>query len=281
MNNRAFTMSLLMAAVAVFFVYSYVEGVREEYDRRYGAKVVVVKAKADIKEQESLNETMLKFEVVPDEFLEPGAVKFNEATTEEERKKGIKPLIGAVALVPIRANEQITFNKITEPGMRTGLSPQVAPGRRAVAVPVTEISGVGKLLKPGDRVDLIAVIDAGAGKENRLARTLFQDLVVLSVGQFVTNNVPRVVDVDSYSGRERVRSLATDTSYGTVTLEVEPQQAQALALLATSSEHQIILALRNNDDTAPSGTEATTLQEILGSDAGRVPQRLPAGGLRR
>lgn len=280
MNNRAVSLSLFMALVAVFFVYSYVEGMREEYDRKYGGKVVVVKAKQDIKEQETLNETMVKFEVVPEVFLEPGAVKFDEKTSEDDRRKGVKQLAGAVAIVPIRQNEQITFNKITEPGLRTGLSPQVAPGRRAVAVPVTEISGVAKLLKPGDRVDLIAVIDPGKGKENRVAKTLFQDLVVLSVGQFVTNNVPRAVDYDAYTGKERIRPLSTDTSYGTVTLEVEPQQAQALALLVSSSENQIVMTLRNNDDTAPTQTEATSLSDLLGADVYRIQQRNPAGGMR-
>ena len=33
---------------------------------------------------------------------------------------------------------------------------------------VTEITGIAKLIKPGDRVDVIAVFDAGGGKENKI-----------------------------------------------------------------------------------------------------------------
>lgn len=276
MNNKALTLSLVMAVIAVFFVQSYVSSIEEEAQRKFGTEVLVIKAKTDIKEQQTLNETMLELSTIPKRFLEPAAISFEKREPDEESTKSLKGLSGTVALVPIRKGEQITFNKLTEPSVRTGLAPQIAPGRRAISVPVNDVSGVSKLVKPGDRVDLIAIVDLGGGKENKIAKTILQDVVVLAVGQNVTNNTARLVELDPASGREKVKSLTTDTSYGSVTIEVEPSQAQMIALVAANSENTMVLSLRNNDDTDHMGVGATTLTDVLGADAARM-QRLPAG----
>ena len=277
MNNKALTLSLVMAVVAVIFVQSYVSSIEEQAKKKFGTEVIVVKAKRDIKDMETVNESMLELSRVPQSFLDPAAVYFqNKEEDNKEVTRGMRSLTGMVAMVPIKKGEQITLNKLSEPNIRTGLAPQVAPGRRAFTVPVTETSGVGKLVKPGDRVDLIAVIDAGAGKDAKLVKTVLQDVVVLAVGRSVTNNVPRVIEADTVTGKDRVRSLAEDFSFGSVTVEVEPGQAQSLALLLSSNDNALMLSLRNNDDSDRMNLPAATLRDVLGPDAG-VLQRGLAG----
>ncbi|MEK6578835.1 MAG: Flp pilus assembly protein CpaB [Bdellovibrionota bacterium] len=280
MNNKALTMSLAMAVFAVFMVSSYVTSIEDEAKKKFGTEIPVVVAKRDIKEAETINETMVEIRNFPARFLEPAAIRLTAAAEDDsERSKGItqtvKSLSGTVAVVPIKKGEQITYNKIIEPGVRTGLAPQVTPGRRAVSVPVNDITGVSRLVKPGDRVDLIAILDVGGGKENKIAKTVMQDVVVLAVGKNVTNNVARIADQDS-AGREKFRSLAEDTSFGSVTLEVEPAQAQALALVIGNGDAAISLSLRNNDDTERNGIPAITYGDVLGADSVRV--RRPASG---
>ena len=51
MNSRALTMSLVMAVVAVIFVQSYVSSLEESYNKQFGTKVLVLKAKRDILEK--------------------------------------------------------------------------------------------------------------------------------------------------------------------------------------------------------------------------------------
>ena len=166
MNNKAFTLSLAMAILAVFFVQSYVQSIEDETKKRFGTEVLVLVAKRDIKEMETLNETVWEFQSKPKKFIEPSAVYFEgKKEADEKVNSSLRSLVGSVAVVPIKKNEQITFNKLVEPSIRTGLSPQVTPGRRAIAIPVNETSGVAKLVKPGDRVDLVAVVDLGGGKE--------------------------------------------------------------------------------------------------------------------
>lgn len=255
MNNKAFTMSLAMALAAVMMIYSYIDSREKEWAKRYGDEVPVVIAKRDIGELESIKESMLEVRNVPKDYRMPGY------TTDK------KDVVGFIALVPIRKGEQFTNNKIGGLGMRTGLSRQVAPGKRAVSLSVSEISGVSKLIKPGDRVDLIVTMDppGATGKGSQISRTVLQDVPVLAVGKFVTSHVPRRVERDE-SGREIVKNLQENDTYSTITLEVDPPNAQLLAYINGVGGAQITLSLRNNDDTERVILTSTTARDLLGAD---------------
>jgi len=201
MNNKALTLSLVMAVMAVFFVQSYVTSIEDEAKKKFGTEVLVVSAKADVAEMETIDETMLELKPIPQRFLEPGAVAYSPRQDQNVVISEMKELAGSVAVVPIRKGEQITLNKITEPSLRTGLSPQVTPGRRAMAIPIDESSGVSKLIKPGDRVDVVAIFTSQTKQRTDplgavLSKTILQDVGVLSVGKNVTNNIARTLEQD-------------------------------------------------------------------------------------
>ncbi len=272
MNNKALTLSLIMALLAVFFVNSYVTSVEEDQKKRFGTEVLVLRAKQNIKEMDTIDDTMLDTVLVPITFKEPGAVSWDTKEATKEVAVDRKALVGSVAIVSIKKGEQITFNKISEPGIRTGLAPQVTPGRRAISIPVNENTSVSKLVKPGDRVDIMAMIDVGGGKDNRMVKTVLQDIVVLATGRNVANNSPRTIERDAFGGKDKIKSLTEDTSFGAVTLEVSPEQAQTLLML--QADGPLTLSLRNNDDNDHPAIGATFYLDILGSDAGKL--RLPA-----
>jgi len=279
MNNKALSMSLIMAALAVLFVSEYVSTIEEEARKKFGAEILVVKAKKDIKEMETINETHFETKKIPKRFLEPAAISFEKQDeNDKEIQKSLKDLAGNIAIVPIKKGEQITFNKITEPSMRTGLAPQITPGKRAVAVAVNEITGLSKLVKPGDRVDVIATFQVTEDKRSLISKTVLQDVVVLSAGRNITNNIARLVEMDAMGGKEKFRNLNEFADFGSVTLEVEPAQAQLLSFLK-ATDAALILSLRNNDDNERQNYQATGMLDILGQDAGKVPLgRGPAGG---
>ncbi|MEK6705151.1 MAG: Flp pilus assembly protein CpaB, partial [Bdellovibrionota bacterium] len=74
MNNRVLTLSLVMALIAVYFVYSFVTGIEEEAKKKFGTEVLVVTAKKDIKEMDTIKETLLELKEVPKRYIEPAAV---------------------------------------------------------------------------------------------------------------------------------------------------------------------------------------------------------------
>ena len=284
MNSRALFISIIASALAVFFVQSYVSSIEEENDKKFGSQLLVMVAKEDIKEMQTLTEKVLEYKPIPKKFLEPAAVYVDPRESDEQtRKKDLKKYAGVIAVVPVKKGEQITINKISEPSIRTGLSPQIAPGRRAMTIGVNDLTGLSKLVKPGDRVDVVAVIDTGQGKFGRFARTILQDVIVLAAGKNVTNNPARTVETDPFTGKEKVRPLSEDMSFNTVTIEVDANQAQMVAFIQSYSDNMLFLSLRNNDDNDRANLSSIMLREFLPPEvagqlgAGGANGRTPAG----
>ncbi|MGE4107013.1 MAG: Flp pilus assembly protein CpaB [Bacteriovoracia bacterium] len=279
MNNRAIVLSIFMAGLAVFFMQTYVSSIENEAEKKFGTQVLVVVAAKDIREMDTITENMLEMKSVPKQFLEPASVWFNQKVKDDDSlPKDMRALSGSVAIVPIKKGEQLTYNKLTEPSIRTGLAPQVTPGRRAVTIPVNEVTGVGKLVKPGDRVDLIAVMEVGVGLGAvKVAKTVLQDVGVLAVGRNVTNNVARVLEDSMGDNKMSLKSLTRFDGFASVTVEVEPGDAQKLALIAADNKNTIALSLRNNDDNDRVSAPGLSMQDVLG-DAARLPAN---NGLRR
>ena len=281
MDSKAMLLSIVMAGFAVFFVVSSVSSIEEQAIHRFGPDVTVMVAKEDIREMDTIVETMLEPRIVPGNFVEPSAIRFSGKVNEgsEVFQESVKRLLGNVAVVPIKKGEQIAMNKISETSLRTGLAPQITPGKRAISIGIDEVSSVAKLLKPGDRVDVITVIDAGGAqgsRENKVAKTVLQDVVILAVGRNITNNLARRVDMDSQSGKSRVRSLTEYDGYSSVTVEVDPAQAQLLAAIMAGSGTRVLLTLRNNDDTDRTSVGYSRAQDALSE--GRLPAASPSAG---
>ncbi len=284
MNSKAMGLSLFFAGIAVYFVMSSVSTIEDEARMKFGNEVTVLIAKEDIKEMDTITESVIETKNVPSNFVQPSAVNFQEnldRRPEDEKARafrdGLRDVVGNVAMVPIKKGEQITLNKITIPSLRTGLSPQITPGKRAFTVPVDEVSSVGKLIKPGDRIDLIASVEMSQnGQANsRVAKTILQDVVVLAVGRNVTNNIPRKIDFDG-GAKPRVRSLTEYDGYSSITIEVDPQSTVMLSSLISVSSTRIFFSLRNNDDS-----DRQNLPLMRPLDALNVPndgQRFPATG---
>jgi pilus assembly protein CpaB len=273
---------VIMAGFAVFFVLTSVQSIEDSAKTRFGTEITVLVAREDIKEMETLVESMVEPKVVPTNFVEPSAIRFNKKVKEDEAdfQEEVKKLIGNVALVSIKKGEQLAWNKITEASIKTGLAPQVAPGKRAMSVLVDEISSVSKLLKPGDRVDLISVIDVGSsagGRENKIAKTLLQDVVILAVGRNVTNNLARKVDFDPQNGKTRVKSLVDFDGYSSITIEVDPNQAQLLAAIMAGNGNRLMFTLRNNDDVDRTALAPARATDAL-NEGVRLPASTPTGG---
>lgn len=256
MNSRAFTTSLILAAVAVLMIYSYISSRESELVSEYGNMTPVVVAREDIKELEIIDDRKVRLENIPAKFQMPGHFK------------RVEDLYNTIAAVPIKKGEQITVPRVTYPGAQSGLSRQISIGKRALAIPVTEGQAVAKLLKPGDRVDILALVDYAAGKKEKLkVKTVLQDVLVLSTGLFVTNSVP-VVNVRGAGGDGdgRQMKLNSYTNYNSVTLELTPFEVQKMVYLV-SAGNGIYLSLRNNDDKTIERISATRLYDVLGEDA--------------
>lgn len=255
MNSRALTLAIAIAAFAMMMVYTYIEDQKSAMIKEYGIQSSVVVAKNDIQELDLIDDSKVEVKTVPANFLAPGHFKT------------IKELENTIATVPIIKGEQITKPRVTYPGIKTGLSRQVSVGKRAVAINITEKDAVGRLIKPGDRVDVLAAIDIsqGARKDLQKTRTFLQDVLVLSTGMSMTNSIPMYgVETPKVI---RTMNLNTYTTYNTITLELDPYDVQKLAFMQTYGSGTLSLSLRNNSDKEPVRLRATQIYDVLGDDA--------------
>lgn len=217
--------------------------------------VNVVVARSDINSMIPIDDTRIEVIQKPAKFVEPGAVTQSDL------------IIGYVSAAPIKKGEQILMNKLLSPGSETGIAIQVAPSKRAVSVPVNEVTGISKLIRPGDRVDIVAAVDVGKGATlKREVATIMTDVPVLATGINVVNNLPRLVEPDGNSNeRLTITNLTGDTKYNTITLELDPKQAQDMIYLLASNPGSIFFSLRNpNDRQNLQRLPSSTAESVLG-----------------
>ena len=255
-NNESRTLWLSLAAglFAAFLLYSYSQDKKAEYDKAYGTLKNVVIAKKDISEMQTIDDTMLEITQRPTDFIEPAAVVDTETA------------VGQVAAVPIKKGQQIVINKLLQPGPDTGIALQVAPTKRAITLPVDEVRGVAKLIRPGDRIDILAAVDTGKGQlQKREVMTLMQDVVVLATGVSVVNNIPRMFELDAGGKTVNQIALSGDTKYNSITIEATPKEAQDLVYILSTAPGNLYYMLRNpNDRQVPPRLPSSTAESVLG-----------------
>jgi len=135
---------------------------------------------------------------------------------------------GAVVHQGLRAGEPVAEGRLVKPGDRGFLSAVLSPGMRAVTVAVNGVTGIAGFIFPGDRVDLIltqAFREEGTDRERRASETVLSDVRVLALDQRLNDQ----------KGEAKVAQLAT--------LEVAPRQAEAVSLSAEMG--RLSLSLRS------------------------------------
>lgn len=197
---------------------------------------VILVAGKDIQPQVPITPSDLLIKEIPVEYIQPGAVS------------SLDEVIGQIVSIPISAGEQILKTKLLPPGkIGKSLSEITPAGKRAVSVSADNMASIASLIRPGDHVDVLALIalpeattqlGGAKGSDPRLI-SLFQNVEVLAVGgEFVSS---------AQASQAAKKEQARPTGSGAVTLALSPQEA---ALLSFVQEHgKIKLNLRSSEDT--------------------------------
>lgn len=219
-------------------LYSYSQEKKAEIEKSAGDKVRVVVAREDIREMDNIYDNVLEIQEKSRKDAEPDSYD------------SIPSVVGGVAAIPIKKGQTITKNAILEPGPETGMAIQVSPGKRAVTIPVNDDRANARLIRPGDRVDILAVIDSGKGlNQKREVTVLMQDVVILATGANVNNNLPRTIERDP-TGKNLIQTTLTgDTKYPTITIEAKIEEAQDLIYLSATNSSSLYFVLRNPHDS--------------------------------
>ncbi len=236
---------VVLALVAAFMTKTYIDQQRqqviEEAKKRIAtiqesipknqAKIVV--AVKDIPKGTIINSDSLTTSVIPEQYVQPQAVSSPER------------IMGMVAILPIAKGEQITLTKLVQPRQLGGLAEGTPVGKRAITIAVDNIAGLAGMIKPGDYVDVIALLPVPVttpeGKQaNQVAvMPLFQNVLVLAVGQD-TGAV-------TTAGRRQQEGEKRSENSPLITLALTPQEANLIAFV--QEQGKIRLTLRSPADS--------------------------------
>jgi pilus assembly protein CpaB len=143
-------------------------------------------------------------------------------------------MVGAVVRRSIAEGAPITDGSVVKPGESGFLAAVLAPGMRAVSLPINAESSNSGLIFPGDRVDLIltqALEAADGASSRRVSETVLRDIRIIAMG----------VEISDEPGEETNHERAK-----TATFEVDPRDAEKIALI--SELGKLSLSLRSLAD---------------------------------
>jgi pilus assembly protein CpaB len=159
-----------------------------------------------------------------------------------------RPVISNVLL-----DEPILEGRLAAKGSGLGLAPTIPVGMRAVTVRVNDVAGVAGFVLPGMKVDVLVTGHPPNG-DGTMTTTCLQNMLVLSAGQTMTPD-----------------SRGQTIQAPTVTLLVDPEQAETLTL--ANSEGRIQLVLRNSSDQTIEKTTGRFVSELYGTQRKPVPTK--------
>lgn len=185
---------------------------------------------------------------VPNEYVH------NDALTPET----FSQFAGRQLSVPVAAGKPLLASFFSAP--RRVFAQEIEQGVRAITIPVDEISSISGMLRAGDRIDFMYMVDKSAANDPSVVVPLLQDVEVRATGQ---------ITAEQFAAMRKRSDVSAETDpyaqqrYSTVTVAIQPQDAQKLILAQRLGK--IIATLRNPDDraTMTSGVDAVDLDAIV------------------
>lgn len=233
-NKKPLIIAAIMGLIAVALVFSYLKKVEQNSvatEIEYG-KVVVAKTQVPVRTK--VKEEMLEEAIVPTDMINKDAI------TE------IDEVLGKVSNQVIFEGEQILNAKFEDAENLRELAFIIDQGQRAVTIGISDITGLGGNIKPGDHVDVIGVFQAEVtGVDSSF--TILNDIMVKAVG--------------SSLGPEDQGEGVEKSNARTVTLEVTPQQAEKLVL--ADEKGSLRLSLRHPDEIYSPRSDGTKIYDFV------------------
>lgn len=170
-------------------------------------------------------------------------------TAPEQSFDSIASVLNRTAKVELVKGQAVVEPLLAEKGSGSGLQALVPAGMRAITIEVNEFSGVGGMIAPGSRVDVVATIQGSNGDEMS-ARTIVQNVKITAVGQRVT------------SRRDAKEDAAAQEVFRSVTILCSPEEAESIELATTTGRPWLVL--RGNRDEERIETDGVTVTSLRG-----------------
>jgi len=254
LSRRLFLFAFLFAVLAAGAAYVFLSSLDE------GDETVIEMATILVAAENIPPRTLVVAELIKEIEVPAESVYGNFINDPSE-------IIGKYVKEGIYADEQFHKDKLLG-SVDEELSLKIAGNQRAVSINVNGESGVAKLLKPGDRVDVIMFLPEL--KENQrivrpdVAKILLQNVEILAIDKDLTYQ-EEIIDEEA-QGKEEARFFIT-------TLSVHVQDVERLVLAEDIGTLE--LALRPLEGDYLYATEGVIWQELLIDDFNKMKDMFP------
>lgn len=248
MRNRIFAVlaiAVLAGGGLAYATYSFVQSRPGTGPATEAPTQAVVVAAADLQMGASLGPDDLK------------VMRFPEGQAPEGAFADPAEAVGRGVIAPMVKNEVVLAAKLAGKDAGAGLPPLIPEGMRAVSVRVNEVVGVAGYVLPGTRVDVLATHSPTNQPIDTVSRVVLANVQVLAAGTRIE--------------QDQTDQKAVQVSV--VTLLVDPEQAERLALAST--EGKIQLALRNPLDQGSPQTPGIRPAVLMGTGRAVAPSSAP------
>ena len=254
-NTKTLLISVVLTAFAILLIMTYIQKKEAELEKDLGVQVDVLIANQNIDQYRSMDENLVDKIQIPKKFVQPNYIN------------DVKDVKETVAAIPIAKGETISSNKLMFLGGKTGLAPMISKGKRAIAIRASSGNSVSNLIKPGDRIDIMAVQNVTDNNQNtNKVTTVLQDVFVLSAGTDVYSQIPKFEPDKAgkdFRCIQPARGSDISAQFNELTIEVTPKEGQKIVALSGA---QLYYTLRNTDDRGNELIAPTTDREVLGID---------------
>lgn len=250
MNRSALLIALVVAGLGVFLLILYQS--RFEKEASGGERIKLLIAVKPIARGAVVTEDSVATREIPQAYVEDRAIK------EVEKAK----ILGLKVGNPVQAQQTLMWTDlVTSSEERKDLSSLVQPGSRAVAVRVHRDDSNVALIRPGDYVDVIAVMPqgnaalqqaGGANTDPLTAVVLLQRVLVLATGLDTSPEAANDNAAKTASGLGQASDL--------LTLSLTLPEGQYIALAAERGRLSVALRNPNDQRTAERIPDITTQQ---------------------
>ncbi|HNT96755.1 MAG TPA: Flp pilus assembly protein CpaB [Elusimicrobiales bacterium] len=230
MEKKGFLLPLLLALGAAMIYWWILSQKEKNLARAYETGQVLV-ARFDLPARTVIKEDLVEVIQVPRKYMQQDAY-------EVRSPSDIKHVANLVTAVRIPKGNQVTQGALVSLSPEAGLSVKVPPGYRGCILPME--NELLRLVKPGDRVDVLVTFDAvmGDSRKEKVTATILQNVLVLGVG----TNLGQGMSGDmakAKAGKEAADQAFSDK--GVLSLALNPNEAQYLSLSAKTGDVSVVV----------------------------------------
>ncbi|MBI2191792.1 MAG: Flp pilus assembly protein CpaB [Planctomycetes bacterium] len=269
-SKVALLIAIVLGVLAALAVRQYVT--QKEVAIYEGKKPVeIIVARREIHEGEALTGPSIEAKQFPKDYLPPDSISWSDHSMTIGRKVSRLVKRGD----PIQWADLIEKEEEKETGMQSRLAIE----ERAITLSVTRTSGVGGMIRPGDRIDLYATFRK-QGPQRAEGASLETYPILRNVQVLATDQNLSAKDVMAAR-----RSASAKESYTSLTLNVSPQEVGVL--LHATETGNLTAVLRNSsypkDLSAPQKVTSENFWQLM-EQAAEVrraklsPQEQPSDG---